>query len=71
MQIVTRRPSPPAPLDETNVGHQMLQKLGWKGDKETQDDNRRTSSNSRLRKDWDRIEAIAGNPTQQRPNNSS
>jgi RNA-binding protein 5/10 len=77
LQFETQR-APPAPLDETNVGHQMLQKLGWKGgDKSSQEgsadgsDTRSTSSTHQLRKDWDRIEAIAGNPAQQQqPNNS-
>lgn len=64
-------------LNETNVGHQMFQRMGWKGsstsssDQQQQqqnhcdgsDSSRRTntSSNPHLRKEWDRIEAMAAN----------
>jgi len=64
-------------FNETNVGHQMLQRMGRKGsstslsDQQQQqqnhyygsDSSRRTntSSNPHLRKEWDRIEAMAAN----------
>lgn len=55
-------------LDESHVGHKMLQKLGWKGHgNEGQMKNGRTATTNvasdQLRKDWDRIETLAGNPS--------
>lgn len=53
------------PLGETNVGHQMLQRMGWKGsissDKKETDDcrSKAKTTNDHLRKDWDHIEAVA------------
>jgi len=55
------------PLDETNVGHQMLQRMGWKGsissDQKGTDDcqGKAKTTNDHLRKDWDHIEAVAAN----------
>jgi len=44
--------------DETNVGHQMLQKMGYNAEQqEKQKPN--SSTNEHLRKEWDRIEAMA------------
>jgi len=63
LQPFTPRAAPVA-LDESNIGHQMLKKFGWKGD------NSKSSTNGhghQLRKEWDRIEALAGNPS--RPSN--
>ncbi len=61
--------APGVALDETHVGHQMLQKMGWKGHDEEESQNGRgrasSSAANQLRKDWDRIEALASNP--QRP----
>jgi hypothetical protein len=51
--------------DETNVGHQMLQKMGYttnQQQKEKPNSSRISSSsatNKHLRKEWDRIEAMA------------
>ena len=50
-------------LGETNVGNQLLQKMGWQtgdalGGRKSNDDQNAKSAND-LRKDWDRIEAIA------------
>jgi OCRE domain len=52
-------------LDESHVGHKMLQKMGWKGHEEERQPNGRATTNSsdQLRKDWDRIESLAGNPS--------
>ena len=50
-------------LGETNIGNQLLQKMGWQtgdalGGRKSNDDQNAKSAND-LRKDWDRIEAIA------------
>ncbi|OEU22179.1 hypothetical protein FRACYDRAFT_258954 [Fragilariopsis cylindrus CCMP1102] len=68
------------PLNETNVGHQMLQRMGWKEKsssttassssdqiQQQQEQNRNTSDNDNLRKEWDRIEAMAANNNNSRP----
>jgi hypothetical protein len=44
----------------------MLQKLGWKGPDEAKE-GQGGGAKDHLRKDWDRIEAMAGNAP--RPNN--
>jgi len=59
-------------LNETNVGHRMLQKLGYKQQPQplqhnreqdqpadSGNDNKPRSANEHLRKEWDRIEAMA------------
>jgi len=50
-------------LGETNVGNKLLQKMGWQtGDAlggRTNNDDQNSKSANDLRKDWDRIEAIA------------
>lgn len=60
-------------LDESHVGHKLLQKLGWKGHSGSSSEQMTTTLNGRiksaaggasdqqLRKDWDRIESLAGN----------
>jgi RNA-binding protein 5/10 len=47
--------------DETNLGHQMLQKMGYKAKQQEQStgDNKPATTNEHLRKEWDRIEAMA------------
>jgi RNA-binding protein 5/10 len=59
--------APGVALDESHIGHQMLQKMGWKGHNANDDDqngeegrNNQTTT-EQLRKDWDRIEALAKN----------
>ena len=68
--LLDNQPEPPgdaAPLDESHLGHQMLQKMGWKGHNDAGDNQagdegaRKASSTDQLRKDWDRIEALAKN----------
>ena len=52
------------PLDETNVGRQLLQKMGYTGehpsdgDSDSKNSKPKTASDH-LRKEWDRIEAMA------------
>lgn len=60
--------APAESLNSNNVGHKMLQKMGWKpADSETKksDDPSSavapSSTADRLRQDWDRIEALARN----------
>lgn len=68
-----------ATLDESNIGHQMLQKLGWKAGKvlgkksegsNTADDSERpeetSTTASRIAQDWDRIEAASKLASSQR-----
>jgi hypothetical protein len=68
------------PFNETNVGHQMLQKMGWREKsssttssssdqtpQQQQEQNRNTSANDNLRKEWDRIEAMAATNNNPRP----
>jgi OCRE domain/G-patch domain len=68
-----------ATLDESNIGHQMLQKLGWKagnvlGKKSDGNDTRNDSERpedssttaSRIAQDWDRIEAASKLSSSQR-----
>eukprot|EP00542_Grammatophora_oceanica_P011340 CAMPEP_0194035422 /NCGR_PEP_ID=MMETSP0009_2-20130614/7841_1 /TAXON_ID=210454 /ORGANISM="Grammatophora oceanica, Strain CCMP 410" /LENGTH=504 /DNA_ID=CAMNT_0038676761 /DNA_START=532 /DNA_END=2046 /DNA_ORIENTATION=- len=50
-------------LDANNVGHQMLQKLGWKAGEKDEDG---TNSSSHLKKDWKRIEDMASAQQQRR-----
>lgn len=52
-------PSKGEALDESHVGHKMLQKMGWKGS--GNEDASSTRSSDHLRKEWDRIESLAGN----------
>jgi len=52
-------------LNETNVGHQMLQKMGYKTKAEehptegSNNNSKPKTANEHLRKEWDRIEAMA------------
>ena len=50
------------PLDENNVGHKMLQKMGYDQVQHQHQQKEKnpagTSSNENLRKEWDRIEAM-------------
>jgi hypothetical protein len=69
--MIPATPSDPTPPrtdlldDETNVGHQMLQKMGYKADQQQPNSNGKpptssnTNTNEHLRKEWDRIEAMA------------
>lgn len=56
----------PSVLDETNVGHQMLQKMGYRAepqsDGKSSENNKPKTANDHLRKEWDRIEAMARKP---------
>lgn len=53
--LPTEAVKPQDTLNESNIGHKMLQKLGWK--KEDRD-----TRHSTLVKDWEKIESLAGNP---------
>jgi hypothetical protein len=58
-------------LDESHLGHKMLQKLGWKGhESEGGTDGRSKSVSDQLRREWDRIESLAGNPNRPATNHS-
>lgn len=46
-------------LDESNIGNQMLQKLGWKSGTNLGRTARTDVSDGSLRKDWERIERLA------------
>jgi RNA-binding protein 5/10 len=80
-RLVETRNGSNSTLDESNIGHQMLQKLGWKsgnlvGKKSDDnhvriaDDNGRqavsASTTSRIEQDWDRIEAVSKLTSSQR-----
>jgi hypothetical protein len=59
------RPAKGEALDESHLGHKMLQKLGWKGHENEDGTNERSKSavaSDQLRREWDRIESLAGNP---------
>lgn len=43
------------PLDQTNIGHKMMQKMGYSNIKDSEKDD----VNDPLRREWDRIEALA------------
>lgn len=45
-------------LDESNVGHKLLQKMGYKAEDRTNNGKPKTAD-EHLRKEWDRIEAMA------------
>lgn len=52
-------------LGETNIGNKLLQKMGWQagaslGSKKGDGDQTSTAVHDNIRKDWDRIEDIAG-----------
>ena len=67
-------------LDESNIGHQMLQKLGWKSGntlgRKTESSNIRddtalrptesSATTTRIEQDWDRIEAVSKLSSSQR-----
>jgi len=65
MPSVTADPTPSADLfDEKNVGHQLLQKMGFKADHISDNNNDKNNdkpktANDHLRKEWDRIEDMA------------
>ena len=62
--VATEIVAPDQNLGKSNVGNQMLQKLGWKGgslgreDSITQNNGGSTADN--LKKDWERIESLSG-----------
>mmetsp|Transcript_6672 Transcript_6672/g.7517 ORF Transcript_6672/g.7517 Transcript_6672/m.7517 type:complete len:426 (-) Transcript_6672:83-1360(-) len=70
--ISTESIAPDQMLDEKNIGNQLLQKLGWDGGAlgrihniEGGDTNNKSSGtqntmNNNLKKDWERIESLAG-----------
>jgi len=68
---VVSRPPAPEVLDENNVGNKLLQKMGWQAGanlgKKGADDGSDKSSRE-IRKDWDRIEAMASNGSSARSN---
>ena len=46
----------------TNIGHQMMQKMGWKsGSALGRGGEEQQAQHSALAKDWDRIEGLAAN----------
>ena len=46
-------------LDENNMGHKMLLKMGYRAKDPQQQQDKPKSANEHLRKEWDRIEAMA------------
>ena len=50
---------PKRTLDESNVGNQMLTKLGWKSGMNLGRNAGTESSESAIQKDWERIEQLA------------
>ena len=57
-------PTPQDNLGESNIGNQILQKLGWKGDglgkgNSRKDDNSPDNVTENLKRDWERIESLA------------
>jgi len=52
-------PEPEENLGESNVGNQMLQKLGWKAGSNLGRNPKTDGSEMTLKKDWEKIEALA------------
>jgi hypothetical protein len=57
--VATTALDPQEILDESNIGNQMLQKLGWKSGTNLGRASRTDVSDGTLRKDWERIEELA------------